>query len=461
MRRFESYHWHVARADAYDLDSLAQVLDTAVAEEDRPSLVIVRSHIAYGAPKKQDTAGAHGEPLGAEELAAAKRALGWPETPAFHVPDEVRTLFARRAAELEPEAKAWHRAVKDWEKSDPEAAKLWAALRDRRVPPDILERLLATAPQGAAATRVHGNAVLQSATALVPALVGGSADLEPSTKTRIKESGSIQRGRYEGRNFHFGVREHAMGSILNGMSLHGGFIPYGSTFLVFTDYARPAIRLCALMRLHVIWVLTHDSVFLGEDGPTHQPVEHLTALRAIPNLMVMRPADGPETAGAWGFALERREGPTLIALTRQDLPVLNRAHTLAVDDIRRGAYVVREAAAADAITLIATGSEVWVAMEAATHLDRSGIVARVVSMPCPQLFLKQESTVRDRVLPPDGRRVSLEAGVTDYWRPFVGREGLSIGIDTFGESAPYAQLQEHFALTPDRVASRIQDWMRR
>jgi len=319
---------------------------------------------------------------------------------------------------------------------------------------------VAAAPRAAGATRAHGNVVLKAAAALVPSLAGGSADLEPSTRTRIADSPAIQRGAFAGRNFHFGIREHGMGAILNGMALTEGFIPYGSSFLVFTDYARPAIRLSALMRQQVIWVFTHESVFLGEDGPTHQPIEHLTALRAIPHLLVIRPADGLETAAAWALALERRDGPTLMALTRQSLPALERPPAFAPAWLKRGGYVLRESGAADAVTLIATGSEVALALEAAKLAEAGGLPTRVVSMPAPQLFLEQEAAWREAVLPPGGRRVSIEAGATAYWWRFTGESDLRIGIDRFGESAPLAQLAEHFGFTPAQVARRVIEWAR-
>jgi len=457
-KRFEAYGWHVDHADPYDHEALVPAIERAVRETDRPSLVITRSHIGYGAPKKQDTREAHGEPLGAEEIAAAKRALGWPESPTFLVPDEVRKLFAERASANAKEYEAWQRGCAAWAAKHPDRAETWRALNEMRVPADVLADLLANAPTDAAATRAHGNKVLQRAAARIPSLVGGSADLEPSTKTRIQNSPSLERGHYEGRNFHFGIREHGMGSILNGLALHGGFIPYGASFLVFTDYCRPSIRLSALMKQQVIWVFTHDSVFLGEDGPTHQPIEHLTALRAIPNLLVVRPADGPETAAAWGLALERRDGPTMIVLTRQNLPVLPRAQALTPEVARRGGYVLVESTAKDALTLIATGSEVWLAAEAAKKIADAGRAVRVVSMPAPQRFLAQEASYRDAVLPRNGQRVSLEAGLPDYWFPIVGPSGLAIGIDTFGESAPLAELQEFFGFTPDKIATRVLDW---
>ncbi len=458
QKRFEAYGWHVLRADPYDHADLEAALSAAVAEESRPSLVIVRGHIGYGAPKKQDTSHAHGEPLGAEELAGARRALGWPDSPPFLVPAEVRARFAARAAELRPGYDAWHAGMKRWRAGDAARAGRWDAMIERRIPADLFDRLCQAAPTAAAATRAHGHAVLQQAAALVPALVGGSADLEPSTKTSIKDSPSVRRGDFGGRNLHFGIREHGMSAILNGMAL-SGFVPYGSSFLVFTDYARPSLRLAALMKLPVTWVFTHDSVFVGEDGPTHQPVEHLAALRAIPNLLVLRPADGLETAAAWGLAIERRDGPTIIALTRQTTPVLARPATFDAADLRRGAYVLVESTAAGAVTLIATGSEVGVAVAAAALLAGSGRPARVVSMPAPQLFLAQPAEWRSRVLPEGGRRVTIEAGVTAGWREIAGDSGLLIGIDRFGESAPASDLAPFFGLTAEAVAQRVTAWL--
>ena len=456
--RFEAYGWHVEHASPYDHEALEQAIERAVLETSRPSLVITRSHIGYGAPHKQDTREAHGEPLGPEETAAAKEALGWPLSPTFLVPDEVRELFAQRAAALAPEYEAWQRDVKEWAQSAPEQAALWGSLLEKRVPPDVIEQLLAAVPATAAATRAHGNVALQKAAALVPALVGGSADLEPSTKTKIKDSPAIQKNAYGGRNLHFGVREHGMGTILNGLALYGGCIPYGASFLTFSDYARPAIRLGALMGQPVIWVFTHESIFLGEDGPTHQPIEQLGALRAIPGLLVIRPADGPETAGAWGLALERKT-PTLLALTRQNLPILVRQHPLTLEDVRRGGYLLRESKGADPVTLIATGSEVWLACEAAQRLETEGRGARVVSMPAPQLALARDRQEVDSLLGPRNRRVTLEAGATDYWQRVVAPDGLAIGVDRFGESAPYAALQEYFGFTPEKVAARIREWL--
>ncbi|MGH7741298.1 MAG: transketolase-like TK C-terminal-containing protein, partial [Candidatus Eiseniibacteriota bacterium] len=290
--------------------------------------------------------------------------------------------------------------------------------------------------------------------------LAGSADLTGSNNNKAKSATAFSAKTPKGRFIHYGIREHGMAAALNGVFLHGGFAPNGATFLVFTDYARPAIRLSALMKLPVIWVFTHDSVFLGEDGPTHEPIEHLGSLRAIPNLMVARPADGLETAAAWALALERHDGPTLIALTRQNLPALERPSSFDPTDLRRGGYVLRESNSQGAVSLIATGSEVSLALAAAEKLAESGHPARVVSLYAPQLFLAQDRAMRERVLPSGGKRVSIEAGATDYWYRFVGLEGLAIGIDRFGESAPLAQIQQFFGLTPEKVAERVRAWLR-
>ncbi|HEY6195065.1 MAG TPA: transketolase [Candidatus Eisenbacteria bacterium] len=459
-KRFEAYGWQVLRADPYDPASLAAALESAVGDTTRPSLVVCRSHIGYGAPKKQDTAHAHGEPLGPEETVAAKRALGWPESPAFLIPPEVRAHFAARAAELAGEHTAWNAALARWRAAEPARAAAWDQFVERRVPRGLTEKLCESAPTTAAATRVHGNVVMQKAAALVPSLVGGSADLVASNRTNIAGSPNVTPTDFSGRNICFGVREHGMTAIASGLAL-AGFIPFSASFLTFTDYARPGIRLAALMRIRSICVYTHDSVFLGEDGPTHQAVEHLAALRLIPNLLVIRPADGLETAAAWGMALERHDGPTLLALSRQTLPALARPAGFSLGDLRRGAYLLRDSEARDPITFIATGSEVGVAVDAAERLATAGTPTRVVSMPAPQLFLAQDEAYRRQLLPAGGRRVSIEAGVTDGWRAIVGERGLTLGIDRFGESAPAEVLAEHFGLTGEAVARRVREWATR
>jgi transketolase len=469
-KRFEAYGWQVLRADANDRDTVAAVLEQAIADTARPSLIVCRSHIGYGAPHKQDTSHAHGEPLGPEEALAAKRALGWPESPSFLVPDEVRAHFDELRSRWKQERSEWDAALARWRAADPARAERWAAFRERRIPGGLVERLCASAPGApgeagsAAATRVHGNTVIQQVAALLPGVVGGSADLEASTRTRIADSGYVSAKDFSARNLHFGVREHAMTAICNGLALSGGWIPFSASFLTFTDYARPAIRLAALMKLRVLFVYTHDSIFLGEDGPTHQAVEHLSALRLIPNLLVIRPADGLETAAAWGLALERSEGPTLLALSRQTVPALARPAAFSAAELRRGATLLRDSDERDAITLIATGSEVGVAVDAAERLARPagagapGLATRVVSMPAPQLFAQQDEAWRRHLLPPGGRRVSIEAGVTEYWRAIVGERGLAIGVDRYGESAPAEVLAGHFGLTGEAVAKRVRDW---
>jgi len=457
-KRFEAYGWQVLRADALDQDAVAKALEQGIAETARPTFIVCRSHIGYGAPHKQDTAHAHGEPLGPEEVLGAKRALGWPESPTFLIPDDVRAHFDELRRRWANERSDWDAALARWRGADPERAERWTTFRERRVPAGMVERLCASAPTNAAATRVHGQAVIQQVAALLPGLIGGSGDLEASTRTRIADSGYVSAKDFSPRNLHFGVREHGMTAVCNGLALSGGWLPFCASFLTFADYARPAIRLAALMKLHVIYVYTHDSIFLGEDGPTHQSIEHLSALRLIPNLLVIRPADGLETAAAWGLALERTDGPTLLALSRQTLPALARPSTFATADLRRGASLLRDSNDRDAITLIATGSEVGVAVDAAERLATAGIATRVVSMPAPQLFAKQDEAWRRQLLPPGGRRVSIEAGVTDSWRGVVGERGLTIGIDRYGESAPAEALAEHFGFTGEAIAKRIRDW---
>lgn len=457
-KRFEAYGWQVLKADPYDHEALAAALQQGVDECARPTLLMCRSHIGYGAPHKQDTSHAHGEPLGAEEAAAAKRALGWPESPAFLVPDEVRERFAARATELAAARARWDAGYARWSAADPARAAAFEDLLEDETPTDLVERLCAEAPSGAAATRAHGGAVLQKAAALLPGLVGGSADLDGSTKTRIAGSPSVRRDDFSGRNLHWGVREHAMTAVANGLALAGGFVPYTASFLTFTDYARPAMRLAALMKLRHVFVYTHDSLFLGEDGPTHQAVEQIASLRLMPNLLVLRPADGLETAAAWGLALERLDGPTLIALTRQSVPAIARPADFDAASLRRGATVLRDHESRDALTLVATGSEVHLALAAAERLAAAGTPVRVVSMMAPQLFLAQDAAFRDRVLPPGGARVSIEAGVTGGWHAVIGEHGLAIGLDRFGESAPAEALAHHFGFTPEAVAERVRAW---
>ena len=456
--RYEAYGWHVQRVDGHDHEAIAAAIEGAIAEEGRPSLVVCRTHIAHGAPTKQDTAASHGSPLGAEEVAAAKEKARWPVAPPFLVPETVRAFWKARAAEGAALRTAWEARFADWRAAHPDRAALWDAIASPKVPADLTARLLEAAPTGAAATREHGAAVLQKAAELVPGLVGGSADLAPSTLTLIKGSPSIAPGDHAGRNLHFGIREHGMGAILNGIAYQGSFRPFGSTFFVFSDYMRPSIRVAALARLPVVYVFTHDSIFVGEDGPTHQPIEHAAALRVIPNLRVFRPADGFETALAWGMALERTDGPTALLLSRQKLPPIEREAAGELAEPRRGAYLVARSDRPDAV-LAATGSELHLALAARALLAEKGKRLDVVSVPCLELFLEQERDFRDRLFPKGVPVATLEAGRTDPWRVLAGPDGLTMGIDRFGASAPSAVVGEKFGFTAESVAARLLEWL--
>jgi transketolase len=458
--RFAAYGWHVQRINGHDHAAITSALAAAVAETARPSLVLARTHIANGAPHAHDTAEAHGAPLGAAEVAATKEALGWPQSPTFFVPEEARAHWLASAEKNRPAYDAWQATFAAWRAANPALAQAWDDATLKRLPQDLEARLVASVAGQADATRVLGSKVLQEAAKLVPWLVGGSADLDPSTKTAIKGAGSVEKNAYGGRVFHFGIREHGMGAILNGLALDGRFTPMGSTFLVFADYMRPAIRLAALMRKQVIYVFTHDSIFLGEDGPTHQPIETLWGLRIIPGLEVWRPADAAETALAWAAALRRTDGPSALALSRQKLPALPRPADAAADQaaIARGGYVLVDDAAA-MLTIVATGSEVGLAVEAAQLLAAGGRAARVVSMPCVERFVAQDAAWRDKVLPVGKPVVTLEAGRTTPWAAVTGaRPSLQLGIDRFGASAPLKDLQQHFGFTADQVAGRIREW---
>lgn len=457
--RFEAYGWHTQRIDGHDRVAASQAIAKAKAVTDRPSIIIARTHIANGAPNKHDTASAHGEPLGPEEVKAAKELAGWPLEPTFYVPEEVRDLFANRAGELLPDYEAWHAMFAKCRREFPEQAELWDKMMGKQVPANIEDRIMPSIDcEKPTATRAASGMVIQEIAKLVPSLWGGSADLSPSTKTDIKGAGSFEKDTPLGWNIHFGVREHGMASAVNGIALYGGFIPYGSTFLMFSDYARPTIRLAALMGLQVIHVYTHDSFFVGEDGPTHEPIEHLASLRAIPNVKVIRPADTAETAVAWAVALENRTGPTILALSRQNLPACSSDPTKA-KGLRRGAYVVRDAERID-VVIIATGSEVSAAIAAAEILASKGIAARVVSMPCTELFAEQTTAYRDSVIPPLVKnRVVVEAASPFGWRTYAGDEGLIIGMDRFGASAPANVLAEKFGFTPEAIAAKVEEYL--
>ncbi len=457
--RFRAYGWHVAGPlDGMDVSAVEAALREAQAERDRPSLIVARTTIGYGSPNKANTGGVHGEPLGADEVALTRKALGWPYEP-FIAPQEVydHTLLAlERGAEAQAD---WERRMADYRAAYPvEAAQLEADLAGE-LPDGWADGLdgLFGPDEKPMATRDAGNRAMNAIAERVRALTGGSADLAPSTKTLLREP-QAQDARAPSRNMHFGVREHAMGAIAGGMALHGGIIPYTATFLIFSDYMRPPMRLAALMGLRVVYVFTHDSIGLGEDGPTHQAVEQLIGLRSVPNLNVIRPADATETAMAWRAAVERTDGPTALVLTRQATPTLDRSVYPPAEGVLRGAYTLWEASASPEVIIIGTGSETQVALDAARMLAERGVAARAVSMPCWELFDAQPQEYRDAALPPDvTARVSVEAGRTLGWERYVGAGGAAIGVDRYGASAPYKRIFEEYGLTAERVAQAALD----
>jgi transketolase len=432
-----------------------------MAVEDRPSLIIVESHIGYGSPL-QDSTKAHGSPLGEENVRIAKENYGWDPDAHFLVPEEALAHFresCERGAEFESE---WSKRFDAFREGHPDEARAFSDMLEGRMP----DGFDADPPRFEAgesmATRKASGKAIQWAAERVPHLVGGAADLASSTNTDIDGSGDVQRGSYEGRNLRFGVREHGMGAIVNGLTLHG-FRGFGSTFLIFSDYMRGAVRLSALQKLPAIWVYTHDSIGLGEDGPTHQPIEQLAGLRAMPRLKVVRPADANETVLGWQYALRQTEAPTAFALSRQDLPILD-PDSVPDDAIERGAYVLRDAAngAEPEVILIATGSEVSLAMEAADRLEGDGVKPRVVSMPCMDTFTEADEAYRDEVLPPSCRaRVAIEAASPMGWYRWVGADGAFIGMETFGESGPYKDVYEHFGITVEHIAETARSVLER
>ena len=456
VARFRAYGWHVQEVDAYDLAGVEAAIRAAQAETERPSLIACHSHIGYGSPNKQDTASAHGAPLGEDEVRLAKEALGWSPDAQFFIPEDALAVF-RQAVKQGREAQAgWQETFERYQAAYPEEAALLETLWAGRLPEgwtDVLPTF--SSEDGPLATRKASGAVLNALAPALPTLIGGSADLAPSNNTLLTGYDDFQSASPTGRNLRFGVREHAMGSILNGLALHGGLLPYGGTFMVFSDYMRPPVRLAAMMGLRIVYVWTHDSAWLGEDGPTHQPVEQLAALRAIPNLVMIRPADANETVAAWRVALERRDGPTGLALTRQKLPVLFETNRNPADTVARGAYVLADSSGIPEVLLIASGSEVHVALEARDLLAQKGVAVRVVSMPSWELFDAQPASYQESVLPPGvTARLAIEAGVTQGWAKYVGLSGDVIGRDRFGASAPYKVLMEKFGFTAEAVAER-------
>lgn len=452
-KRYEAYGWQVIKLGEDDSpDAIEQAVKNAQAETTRPTLIILRTHIAFGSPNKVDTAGAHGAPLGEDEIKLTKEAYGFPSLEPFFVPDEVRDHYALSAERGEAAFREWTGNFDAYRAAHPELAAEFDRLQVGELPQGWDAEVPSfSADDKPVATRKASELVIQWAAAHVPELVGGSADLAPSNLTLIGASGSIQQGEFAGRNLHFGIREHAMGAAVNGITL-SGLRGYGATFLIFSDYMKPALRLAALMGVPSIFVYTHDSIGLGEDGPTHQPVEHLWALRATPNIDVIRPADANETALAWVHALKTNDRPSALALSRQNLPILAGVPS---DAIERGAYVYKDSEGTPDLIVIATGSEVSIALDGASQLEAAGLAVRVVSAPCLERFDAQPQEYRDSVLPPDvGARLSIEAGSTIGWHRYIGDAGHAIGIDSFGASAPQPALYEHFGFTPEQVAEQ-------
>jgi len=459
-KRFEAYHWHVQNIgeNANNIAALSQAYQNAIDETDRPSIILVRSHIGFGSPNFQDTSEAHGSPLGEEEVKLTKRNYGWPEDEKFLVPDEALAHMRESIEKGKQLEQEWNNLFKEYKKAFPELAKQLQNYLDQKLPKTWDKDIPDFKPEdGKIATRSASSKVINGFAKNVPWFVGGSADLSPSTKTLMKMTNYFEKNEYTNRNIDWGVREHAMSGICNGIYLHGGLRPFASTFFIFTDYARPSIRLASLMEIPIIYVMTHDSIGLGEDGPTHQPVEHLASLRAMPHLCVIRPADANETAYAWRVAIERKNGPTMLVLSRQNLPIFDRKNLGDAKDTTRGAYILsKEKGKKPKVIIISSGSEVQIALEAQEKLTKKKIDARVVSMPSWELFKEQTKAYREKVLPSDVKvKVAVEAASPFGWQEWVGDSGLIIGIDKFGASAPYQEIYKHYGITSQNIVNKV------
>lgn len=457
--RFRAYRWHVETVeDGNDLQAIEYAIEKAKEEKDRPSLICVRTIIGYGSPHKQGTAAAHGEPLGEEEVRLSKENLGWRFRTAFHIPDEVKQLAERCRTAGDERYRAWQETFDAYQKAHPELAAQFTRTLKRELPTDWDTDIPAFSEnEGRLATRAASGKVLNAIASHLPELMGGSADLAGSNKSKLASDGSFGHEAYQNRNINFGVREHGMAGSANGMALHGGIRPYIGTFLIFSDYMRPSIRLAGMMEQPVIYVFTHDSIGLGEDGPTHQPVEHYAAMRAIPNLIFIRPCDANETAEAWKFAVQHKSGPVALALTRQKLPILDRTKYSAARGLQKGAYVLLDTPGRQPdLILIATGSEVWPALQAAEQLQNEDIGVRVVSMPSWELFDKQPARYHEQVLPAAVRaRLVIEAGVSQGWQKYIGDRGATVTIDNqFGASAPWEILMGKYGFSPKNIIEK-------
>ncbi|MBN8547772.1 MAG: transketolase [Deltaproteobacteria bacterium] len=459
-KRFESYGWFAQSVDGHDMTAFQACLEKAIAEPSRPSIICCRTTLGFGSPHKANTHEAHGSPLGADEVKATKKNLGWPEQPPFLVPDDVKDFLGSLVAEKTKVYSKWQSDFESWSKANPEKGKHYCNQLSREIPVTLKDNLIAAFSDNKKdATRNLSGKALQVIAKEVPFLVGGSADLDPSTKTYLKDCGDVKTGSFAGRNIHFGVREHAMGSIANGLAYCQAWLPYTATFLVFSDYMRPPMRLAAISHLQSLFLFTHDSFWVGEDGPTHEPIEHYMALRAIPKLNVFRPADGLEVGMCYYAAITKKNGPSALLFTRQNIMPFERPKSFKPDDILKGGYVAY-GAECQSLVIVATGSEVGLACEAAKILEQKGTKVRVVSLPSWELFGAQDKSYRDSVIPPQAKKVSLEAGITLGWERMVGADGLLIGLDHYGASAPGEVVAEKFGFTPAAVATKIAGWLK-
>lgn len=458
-KRFEAYGWHVLHIDAYDHDGIRKAITAGQNEKEKPTLIVTKSHIGFGSPNKVDTAEAHGSPLGKEELIATKKNLNWPLDKEFYVPEEVSELFGARKKEMLKLYSEWQYEFAEWKKTDPVKADLYEKYMTSWLPENLEEELLNAAPKEPNATRTLSSKVIQKIAQLVPNVVGGSADLAPSTNTFMNGFDSIAPGKFSGRNFHFGIREHGMGATLNGITLYGGYKAFGATFFVFSDYMRPPIRLAAIMEIPVTYVFTHDSIFVGEDGPTHEPIEHLSVLRAIPHMTVIRPADGIETAMAWAYALRNEKSPVALILTRQKIDAVEKDKDFNAKDVLKGAYIVqKEKNGKLDLVIAASGSELPVAAAAKKILENK-LSIRIVSIPSKELFEKQDETYKNSVIPKDIPVVVIEAALMSGWGDLFRQKLLTIGMTHYGASGPYQTLAEKFGFTGASVAEKIKAWL--
>lgn len=461
-KRFEAYGWDVQTIDGHDRGEVEKAI-RAAQQTDTPSLIECRTHIGFGSPNKQGTADSHGAPLGEEEVRLTKEKLGMDPDKKFHIDEDVLDFYRNTVQKGEQLESEWKELLTDYEKVYPEDGVSFKEHLSRTLPDDWSDILpVFAADDKGMATRKASGVVLNEIANHIFSLLGGSADLTGSNKTELTDKGIFQPDNYTGRNVHYGVREHAMGAALNGMALHGGVIPFGGTFLIFSDYNKPAIRIASLSKIPSIFVFTHDSIGLGEDGPTHQPIEHLAGLRALPNANVLRPADANETSYAWKSAIEKDDGPSLLVLTRQNLPTIDRKRYARASEAEKGAYILKkEHGDLPDLILMASGSEVPLILEAAEILEAEGESVRVVSMPCWELFEAQPKTYRDEVLPPAViKRISVEAASTLGWHKWIGTEGVAMGIDRFGESAPYEDVYDHLGLTVEKVVENAKKLLR-